>query len=164
MTAQTLALRQQYAMEHQAAIQRELLEVQSQETKGGKPSSRQGRGSKRRQRRRPAPNGHRGRHRPGDRSGSDGQPASPPSSPEEERFNSEMAPSAEAWPATPPVIRSRLRLRDDIDATRRLLASRRKAMRPIVIRQLEQQENHRTGRRGDENDQDLAMLDELEQP
>jgi capsular exopolysaccharide synthesis family protein len=155
---QTLALRQQYAIQYHAAVQRELLEIASQKRRAearltlksrveettGEMSSRS--------------------ISEDDIARVIDQDQSVVSltaklADQEERFNSELTHLRRQARNGDPL---HARLRDAIDASRRTLADRRKALRPAVIRQLEQQETLEQVARGDEDDQNLAMLNELE--
>jgi len=157
----TLALRQQYMMEHHQALQRELLEIESQkrraearlkmrsrveETTGETPARSVSEGDI-----------ERAIDQDQTMAGLTAKLAGL-----EEQFNSEMTHLRRLArnDANDPL---RGKLRDQIEANKRLLASRRKALRPVVIRQLEQQEIVEQGARGDQTEQDLAMLNELEQ-
>jgi len=157
---QTLALRQQYAMEHLANVRRDLLEVQSQKRKVQAWLSTQ---------------------RPGEA----GDETTSPSVTEadvvgwidkdpiiaslvaklahdEQQLNTADAQIRKAArnPAGDPVTR---RLRDDLAATRRLLQSKRAALRPTAIRQLREQDHGDQVTRGNGIEQELAMLVDLEQ-
>jgi polysaccharide biosynthesis transport protein len=157
----TLALRQQYAMEHVAYLQKELLEIQSQK------------------RRAEARNKMRSR-----REETTGETSAPTitevdieraidQDPDianligkvadlEEKFNMEKAHLGRVArnAASDPVL---VRMRGELGATRKSLASRRKEMRSQVIRQLEKQEKVEQLAQSGETEQDLAMLNELEQ-
>ena len=60
------------------------------------------------------------------------------------------------------MIRRRIRLQDDLEATKKALASRRKALRPIVLRQLQEHGVSEQVARGGATEQELAVLTELE--
>ena len=57
---------------------------------------------------------------------------------------------------------ARIRLHDNLEATKKSLASRRKALRPIVLRELREHGVTDQVTRGNEAEQELAVLTELE--
>ncbi len=158
---QTLALRQQFAVEHVANLQKELLEIRSQKRRAEARQKLLSRGEE--------------------------PTAETPTStitasdiervidqdPEiahligkitdlEERFNREKVHLGRVSrnAASDPVL---VQLRDDLGAAKKSLASRRKAIRPQAIRQLQRQGKvEQLAQRG-ESDQDLAWLEEVEQ-
>jgi polysaccharide biosynthesis transport protein len=156
----TLALRQQYAMEHYVELQRELLQIQSQkrraearlktrsrldETTGETPA-------------RPVSEGDIERA-----IDQDPRVASLTAklAEQEEKVNAELTHLRKLSRYNADPLRGRLR--DQVDAARKSLANQRKELRPFVIQQLEQQETLKQVARGDETAEDLAMLNELEQ-
>ncbi len=157
---QTMAYRQQIAMEHQAHVRRELRDVLVQ--------------IRRLQAR---PTTQRPEERPDQKSAPSVSEAEinewidrEPSvaklvatlAQEEKRLNAETAHvrSATRKPSTDPLLR---RMRQDLAATEELLKSKREALRPIAIRALQEKGGSNQAKRGGDIAEELAMLDDLEQ-
>ncbi len=157
---QTLALKQQYAMEHEASLRRELLEVQSLIRR-----------AEARNKIRPQPE-----ESPDetsipsfaegdiehliDQDPSIARLAAQLMS-EEERLSSLKANVGSiSRTGTDPTVQ---RYRDKVAATKKTLKSQRASLRPLVIRQLAERARDEKLTKGDANEQDLAMLHELEQ-
>jgi capsular exopolysaccharide synthesis family protein len=81
---------------------------------------------------------------------------------EEEKLNSETSHvrAAARKPAADPILR---RIRQDVAATQKLLKSKRAALRPEAIRALQEKGSSDQAAQGDVNEQELAILDDLEQ-
>ena len=156
---QTLALRQQYAMENMEAIRRELAEVRSQKRKleVQVQMMRQEKSAEET----PAPSTTQADIERAIDQDATIQTLTEKLAQQEERFASEMAHLRRAtrnWANDP----ARIRLQDDLEATKRALASRRKALRPSVLRQLQEHGVSEQVARGGETEQELAVLTELE--
>ncbi|MGP0069472.1 MAG: polysaccharide biosynthesis tyrosine autokinase [Isosphaeraceae bacterium] len=158
---QTMAFRAQLAIEHKAAVQKELLDVESQKRRTEARLK-----SRSRLEQTPGETSARSISETDVEQAIDRDPTvarlMARLADQNDHFDSEMAKLGRISrnPASDPL---RMQLRREIEATKRSLASRRKALRPEVIRQLEQQETVVKIARGDETEQDLAMFNELEQ-
>ena len=156
----TLSMQQQFAMEHLAAVRKELLDVQSQKRKVESLL----------QMRRPEEN----RDEPpleqpvpeaDIRRMIDQEPGvatlAAKLASAEEQLSSEGAhiKSVARKGASDPAYK---RLTDYINVTRKSLANRRAAVRPLVIRKLQEEGKTDQVTRGDESEQQLAMLQDLE--
>jgi polysaccharide biosynthesis transport protein len=156
---QTLALRQQYAIENMAAIRAELADVQSQKRKVEVQLKMM---------------------RVVDTPGETPAPSITQADIEraidqeptvrlminklaqqEEQFESEMAhlrTTVRNWRYDP----AGIQMREKLEVSRKSLASRRKALRPVVLRQLQENAGNDQVTRGNESEQELAVLTELE--
>ncbi len=157
---QTMAYRQQIAMEHQAHVRRELLDVLVQKRKlqarltTQRPEERHDQKS--------APSVSEAEINEWiDREPSVAKLVATLAQ-EEKRLNAETAHvrSASGKPSADPVLR---RMRQDLAATEKLLKSKREALRPIAIRALQEKGGSDQAKRGGDIAQELAMLDDLEQ-
>ncbi len=156
---QTLALRQQYAIENSAAIHRELAEVQSQKRKVEvqvKMQRQEKSGEET-----PAPSVTQADIERAIDQDATIQALTDKLTRQEEYFATEMAHlrrSVRKWESDP----ATTRLHQDLEATKKSLAIRRKALRPMVLRQLQEHGVTEQVARGGETEQELAVLTELE--
>jgi polysaccharide biosynthesis transport protein len=156
---QTLALRQQYAMENMASVRSELAAVQSQRRKLEVQVKMM------RLEERPSEIAVPSISQADIERAIDQDPTVQAMigklAQQEERYESEMAHLRSAvrnWRNDPAAIQMRERL----ETSRKSLASRRKALQPIVLRQLQQHAGSDQVARGNETEQELAVLTELE--
>ncbi|MFI5454480.1 MAG: M56 family metallopeptidase [Isosphaerales bacterium] len=157
---QTLAYRQQIAMEHLAYVRKDLEDVQSQKRKvqarlkAQRPKEPRGETS--------APPATEADIN----AWIDGKPSIASLiaklAQDEQKLNSETAHRrlAARNPSGDPLLK---RMQRDVAATQKLLKSKRAALRPIAIEQLQQKHRGDQATRGDGIEQELAMLDDLEQ-
>ncbi len=159
---QTMAYRQQIAMEHQAHIRNELEGVKSQKRKLQAQLKVKAQRPEERREETTAPSVSE--------ADVDEWIEHDPSiaklvaklAHEEDVLNSESAHvrAAARKPAADPMLR---RIRQDLAATQKLLKSKRAELRPTAIRELRQKNVIEEVARGDGIEQELAMLDDLEQ-
>jgi polysaccharide biosynthesis transport protein len=157
----TLALRQQYAMEHLEHLQKELLEIESQKRRVEARVKVRAHPEERASDESSAP-----KYSSADVDKLVDQHPSVASLLEKldaqvERLNSEMVRVQRVArnPVSEPLLHA---LRNDINATRRLLARRRAEVRPVALRQLQQGGTEEQVVQVDEDQRELAMLGDLE--
>ncbi len=154
----TVALRQQYALDHLAYVRRDLLDVQSQKRKLQSRLNTRPEDAEQVQRRQSIPEAeirhwvdeHPDVVRLFDRLAD-----------EEERLASQTArlrSIARAGAGDP----SLKPLRVAVDATRKMINDKRAALRPVAIRELREEEQTDKGAKADDDERELARLDDLE--
>ncbi len=156
---QTLALRNQYAFEHLAYVNKDLLEVQSQKRKA--LARRNSTRSEEALEETSAPTVTEAdidKWIDQDPSIAD---LTAKLAHDQQRLDAESAriKTVTRKPLSDPVLR---RLKTDLVATEKLLLSKRAKLRPIAIRQLREQDKNNQVTKGDGIEQELAMLENLE--
>lgn len=157
----TLALRQQYAMEHLEHLQKELLEIQSQKRRMEAQVKVRAHSEERVADEPPA-----SKYSGADLDKLVDQHPSIASlleklDAQEEQLNSEMVRFRRVArnPVSEPVLHA---LRNDINATLKLLARRRAEVRPLVLRQLQEGGTDERVVQANDDDRERAMLEDLE--